>query len=133
MAGKKLFRKLNISTVINAGTTDKEDLKILAKKLGIDNIKINWLKDYDKNYKGPQILNLGNPTIGGSHWIATYSGKYFDPFGIIPPPKLSHLEWIPLQIQSIKSGHCGQYAMLWLYYMIKDEEDQFYNMFTIDV
>ena len=133
MAVKKLFRKINISSVINAGATDKEDLKVLAKKLNISPIKINWLKDYDDSDKGPQILNMGNPNIGGSHWCATYNGKYFDPFGIVPPPNLNNLEWVPLQIQSVKSGHCGQYSLLWLYYMMRGEEDQFYNMFTIDV
>jgi len=131
MAVKKLFRKLNISSVINAGATDKEQLKLLSKKLGIDNIKINWLKGYDKNYKGPQILNMGNPNIGGSHWCAMYNGKYFDPFGLPPAPPLQHLEWVPLQIQSVKSGHCGQYCLLWLYYAMKDEEDQFYNSFNV--
>lgn len=132
MAVKKLFRKINISSVINAGATDKEQLKLLAKKLNIP-VKINWLKDYDPKDKGPQILNLGNPNIGGTHWIATYNGKYFDPFGIVPPPNLNNLEWVSLKIQSVKSGHCGQYCVLWLYYMMRGEEDQFYNMFTIDV
>lgn len=133
MAVKNLFRKINISSVINAGATDRNDLELLAKKLINGPVKINWLKDYDKNNKGPQILNLGNPNIGGSHWCATYNGKYFDPFGLPSPPQLQHLEWVPLQIQSIKSGHCGQYSLLWLYYMMRDEEDQFYNQFTIDV
>lgn len=133
MAVKKLFRKLNISSVINAGATDKEQLKLLSKKLGIDNVKINWLKDYDENDKCPQILNIGNPNIGGTHWCATYNGEYFDPFGIVPPSNLNNLEWVPLQIQSVKSGHCGQYCVLWLYYVMRGEEDQFYNMFTIDV
>lgn len=131
MAVKKLFRKINISSVINAGETSRGDLEALAKKLNIP-VAINWLKDYDKNNKGPQILNMGNPTIGGTHWVATYNGKYFDPFGVVPPSQLQDLEWIPLQIQSIRSGHCGTYAMLWLYYMMRGEEDQFYNLFTID-
>ena len=111
--------------------TTKSDLEFLAKKLNLD-VKINWLKDVDPNDKSAQIINLGNPTIGGSHWTAMYNGMYFDPFGIVPPEKLDHLEWIPLQIQDQNFGGCGNYAVLWLYYAKEGELDQFYNMFNVD-
>lgn len=108
--------------------TTRSDLEFLADRLGLD-VKLTWLRDADPNYKGMQIINLGNEAIGGSHWTATYNNMYFDPFGIVPPEKLDHLEWIPLQIQNMNFGHCGSYCMLWLYYAKFGEIDQFYNLF----
>ncbi len=130
MVLKNLYKKININSIITSGETSRLELELLAKKLDIP-VEINWLKDYDENNKGPQILNMGNPKLSGTHWVATYNGKYFDSFGLPPPPQLQNLEWIPFQIQSIRSAHCGQYAMLWLYYMMRGEEDQFYNMFNV--
>ena len=108
--------------------TTRSDLEFLAKKLNLD-VQINWLKDVDVSDKGMQIINLGNPTISGTHWTCTYDGKYFDSFGLIPPEKLDHLEWIPLQKQNQNYGHCGQYSILWLYYAKEGELDKFYNLF----
>lgn len=130
---KKLIKRYFVSEIIKQPMTTKSDLEFLAKKLGIEPIQIVWLKDADPNYKGARIINLGNPTIGGSHWLGTYDGKYFDSFGLIPPEKLSHLEWVPLQIQNMNFGHCGSYVCLWLYYVMRGEEDQFYNMFQKNI
>lgn len=127
----KLIKHYFVSQIIKKPMTTKSDLEFLAKKLNLD-VKINWLKDVDPNDKSAQIINLGNPTIGGSHWTAMYNGMYFDPFGIVPPEKLDHLEWIPLQIQDQNFGGCGNYAVLWLYYAKEGELDQFYNMFNVD-
>ena len=128
---KKLIKHYFVSQIIKKPMTTKSDLEFLAKKLNLD-VKINWLKDVDPNDKSAQIINLGNPTIGGSHWVAIYNGMYFDPFGIVPPEKLDQLEWIPLQIQDQNFGGCGNYAVLWLYYAKEGELDQFYNMFNVD-
>jgi len=125
---KNLFKKYDINSLISGKGTSKKDLKIIAKKLNIP-VKIIWLKDYNKNDNSPQILNLGNDIIGGSHWIAVYDNKYFDSFGFPPPPGLTHLEYIPFQIQDMDSKYCGQFCLLWLYYIIKNEQDQFYNLF----
>lgn len=125
---KSIFKEFNINKIIKQQMTTRSDLEFLANKLGLDDVKINWLKDY-KDYKGPQILNLGNPTIGGSHWICIYNNKYFDPFGLIPPPQLNHLEWTPLQIQNPNAGYCGTYCVLYLYYAKIGELDRFYNLF----
>ena len=134
MARKSIYKKINLRTIIKSGETSRSDLEALCNKL-FPNVKykIVWLKDYDESFKGPQIINMGSPVIGGTHWIASYNNKYFDSFGISPPPKLSGLEWIPFQIQNIRSGHCGQYVVLWLYYMIIGEEDRFYNQFCINI
>lgn len=127
---KSLSKSYFISQIIKRPMTTRSDLEFLSKKLDLD-VKINWLKDCfnpDK-YKGAQIINLGNPSIGGTHWVAVYNGMYFDPFGMVPPEKLDHLEWIPLQIQNQNFGHCGSYCILWLYYSKIGEIDKFYNLF----
>ena len=127
----KLIKHYFVSQIIKKPMTTKSDLEFLAKKLNLD-VKINWLKDVDPNDKSAQIINLGNPTIGGSHWVVIYNGMYFDPFGIVPPEKLDHLEWIPLQIQNQNFGGCGNYCILWLFYAKEGEIDKFYDIFNID-
>ena len=120
---KKLIKSLSktyfVSEILKKPMTTRSDLEFLAKKLDLD-IQINWLKDCldPLKYKGAQIINLGNPNIGGTHWVAIFNGMYFDPFGMIPPSynNLDKLEWIPLHIQNMNFGHCGSYCILWLYY-----------------
>lgn len=127
----KLIKNYFISDILKKSATTKSELEFLAKKLNIPNIKIEWLKDADPNYKGPRIINLGNNIIGGTHWVATYNNIYFDSFGLPPPPQFENYEWIPLDIQDINYGGCGQYSVLFLYYAIENELDQFYNLFSI--
>ena len=131
MVKKKIIKSYFVSEILKKPMTTRSDLEFLANKLDLD-VEINWLKDcLDPNrYKGAQIINLGNPNIGGSHWTAVYDGKYFDSFGLVPPEKLEGLEWIPLQKQNQNFGNCGQYCILWLYYAKEGELDQFYNLFT---
>lgn len=130
---KKLIKSLSktyfVSEILKKPMTTRSDLEFLLTKLGIEPFRVVWLKDADPNYREAQVINLGNPSIGGSHWTCTYEGKYFDSFGLIPPEKLDHLEWIPLQKQNQNYGHCGQYVCLWLYYAKMDELDKFYNLF----
>lgn len=132
-----MTKKLNISkiysvsSIIKKPMTTKSDLEFLTKKLGLNDVKICWLKDVDINDNSPQIINLGNPQIGGSHWVCIHKNMYFDPFGLPSPTVLSQFERIPLMIQNQRFGHCGSYCVLFLYYSSIDEIDQFYNMFNI--
>ena len=126
-----LSKRYFVSQIIKKPMTTRSDLEFLANKLNLD-VKINWLRDVNPNDKEAQIINLGNPTISGSHWVGTYNGMYFDPFGLVPPEKLDHLEWIPLQIQNQNFGWCGNYVCLWLYYAKEGELDQFYNLFNVN-
>lgn len=128
---KKLIKSFSISHILKQSMTTKSDLEFLADKLNLD-VKISWLKDADPNYKGMQIINLGSPLIGGTHWVASYNNMYFDPFGLYPPEKFLNHEWIPLQIQNFNFGQCGSYCMLWLYYAKIGEIDKFYNLFDIN-
>lgn len=108
------------------------ELKDLANKLGI-NLECIWLKDYSTNDK-PTILNLGNAFTGGTHFVAIYKNQYFDPFGMDPPPivmeKNPIVQWKDVQIQSLKTGHCGIYCVCFLYYAIHDDLETFYKSFT---
>jgi hypothetical protein len=127
-----LTKKYFFSEIIKKPMTTRGDLEFLADRFGIKPLKVEWLKDADPNYKGAQIINLGNPIIGGgSHWTCTYNGKYFDSFGLVPVQKFEDAgyEWIPLQKQNQNYGHCGTYCILWLYYAKIDELDKFYNLF----
>ena len=126
---KSLDKILSVNKIIKQPMTTRSELEYLAQKLNIPNVKVCWLKDCDALPNVNYIINLGNPHIGGSHWCATSQGYYFDPFGIDPPPQLENLQWTPLQIQSIRTGYCGNYCMLWLYYAIRNEQDQFYSAF----
>lgn len=111
--------------------TTKEDLDKIMRILKIDG-NVAWQIDFDKRVPY-QILNLGNGLIGGTHWVAVdnVNKRYFDSFGLPPPPMIPRdYEWIPLQIQDINYGHCGQYATLFLWYSKKNEVDQFFNLFT---
>lgn len=131
---KKIFNSLdpNYKKIIKQDMTTKEDLLLLVDKINLKGLKINWVRDYipDPNIK--QILNLGNDIIGGTHWVSTYKNYYFDPFGLPPAnSKLSNLQWVKFHIQDQKRGSCGQYCLLWLYYMSIGEQDKFYNLFCI--
>lgn len=121
----------SFSSIIRNGMTTKSQLEFLAKKLNIQPLRICWLKDFDPYYKEAQIINLGSPSIGGTHWVCTYNNMYFDSFGLIPPPEIEEVgyQWVPLQKQNHNYGHCGSYCILWLYYAKLGELDQFYNMF----
>lgn len=124
---KQIFKKYLTSKIINSGETTRSELEYLAKKIELD-VKINWKKDILDDPTKLQIINVGSPLIGGTHWVAVYDNKYFDSFGL-PPTIIGNLEWIPFQIQKINQGHCGIYALLYLYYAYHNEIDKFYNLF----
>jgi len=127
-----IYKTFNVSSILKQPMTTRSELEFMAKKLGLEPLRVVWLKDADPDYKEAQIINLGNPSIGGTHWVATYNGSYFDSFGLIPPQKFEDAgyEWVPLQIQNHNYGHCGSYVILWLYYAKIGELDQFYNLFN---
>jgi hypothetical protein len=121
----------NINDLLRSDRTTIEDLYQLGKKMNIPDLRVYWLSDYDKNYQGPQILNLGSSSLDreGTHWVCAYRGNYFDSFGIPPPPALKHLDWVPLQKQDISEGRCGQWCLMFIWYMNHGELDKFYKTF----
>jgi hypothetical protein len=119
--------------VLKKPKTSQEDLVKLLKDSGINNGKVDWSYNFDQSVPY-MILNLGNLTIGGTHWVAADNIKkrYFDPLGASPPSYIPKgYEYNNLQIQDFNFGHCGQYCVLFLVYSKADELDRFYNLFTI--
>lgn len=78
---------------------------------------------------GNYILNLADHDDEGSHWVALNVNPttifYFDSFGIPPPMIIRQLSrgrqiiHNNEQIQNYNSGFCGQYCLLFLYFMSK--------------
>ena len=79
------------------------------------------------------VCNTDNHFKPGNHWVAAYAdtlenGWYFDSFGVWPiiPDHISRLRksfkrlrWNTTHLQSLSSDVCGQYCMIFLYYMSK--------------
>lgn len=79
------------------------------------------------------IANTDNHNRSGSHWVAIFINKkgrgiFFDSYGF--PPKISHFKdrlrknatayvWNTKQLQSFNSKVCGQFCIMFLYYMNK--------------
>lgn len=128
-----IYQSESISSILRRPMTSGNDLTKLAKKLGIV-IQLGWAKDYDptleSNPKVGQIINVDPNEIGGTHWVATYMDKYFDPFGLPAVRQMKHLNWSPLWIQDVDGFHCGQYSLLWIYYNMIGEEDKYFSLFN---
>lgn len=123
---------MNISQILRTPINTDRELHALAKKIGINNLNIVYLYDYKDNMSNnPTIINLGSRLNGGTHFVAVYKDQYFDSFGQIPPhfQNLDKKQWVEIQIQSINEGHCGVYALMFLYYAIHGEIDKFYSIF----
>ncbi|KAG6948483.1 hypothetical protein JG687_00015451 [Phytophthora cactorum] len=75
---------------------------------------------------------MGTPQTGGTHWLAVSNKdkRYFDPLGL-PRPRVIPKDYAyhEIDIQDPRFGHCGQYSVLWLYYLQHGKEDEFYKLF----
>lgn len=123
---------MSVKQILNRSINTDIELKKMAKAIGIGNLEVIWLKDYSEQYLNkPTIINIGNTSTGGTHWVAAYKDQYFDSMGQMPPAYrgLDKKQWAPLQIQRLSQGHCGAYALLFLYYAIRNDIDGFYNIF----
>lgn len=125
---------MKLSQILKRPMNTKDELQSLANKLGFD-IHVQWLNEYDinKDYDIPTVLNIGNNIIGGTHFVAIYKNQYFDPFGIDAPKSITeknnNLHQSHIDIQSIKTGHCGIYCVCFLYYAIHNDIDSFFKSF----
>ena len=124
--------------MLSKGFSTNYDLVKWSQKL---NVKIDGIIYKDELYKLPPkyeffILNLDETGNGGSHWVALYVPKkgdysyYMDSYGIVPPEavkdyskrsKKKDVIYNTKQIQSLRSDFCGQYSLLFLYYMQKEK------------
>ncbi|GMF43526.1 unnamed protein product [Phytophthora lilii] len=117
--------------IIKLSRTTDDQLMQLANSLGVKVDQIDFKQHLDKS-KDYYILNMGTPQIGGTHWLAV-SNKHkacFDPLGL-PRPRLvpKDYSYREVEIQNPRFGHCGQYCVLWLYYLQHGRVDNFYKLF----
>lgn len=128
------------SSLAKADRTTKVELyriwdELTDGKMG--KLLVEWDYKYNKKtmYDRPVIMNLGNPLqMGGTHWVAIWRNKYSDSYGL-PPSEIVIKNgfkgsYNKVQIQGIINGNCGQYALLWLYYIMSGREAEFYSLFT---
>jgi len=77
---------------------------------------------------------MGTPEIGGTHWVAVSNKDklYYDPLGL-PRPVVIPRDYkeINVRIQDYRYGHCGDYVILWLYYLQHNQLGAFYKLFTL--
>ena len=122
---------VSLKQVLSQSVSSDSDLLWLARSIGVrvDQIDFKQYMDREADYA---ILNMGTPQLGGTHWIAVSNKDklYFDPLGL-PPPRLipTDYSYRALDIQNPKYGRCGQYCVLWLWYVQHDKVDDFYRMF----
>ena len=111
-------------------TTDGQLMK-LANSLGVKVDQIDFKQNMDRS-KDYCILNMGNPMIGGQHWMAVSNKDkmYFDPLNL-PRPRVipSNYKSYDETVQNPRFGHCGQYSVLWLYYVQHGKVDDFFKLF----
>ena len=104
-----------------------------------DRIPLRWPRPY------ALIINTDNHDRPGVHWVAVYLNKnghaiFFDSYGM--PPSVSHhhqrirknstrFGWNTKRLQSFNSTVCGQYCVMFLYFMSHGYTlDHFYNLFS---
>ena len=118
-------------------STNNELARYAKKNFGM---AINTVFDEDIQYLHPDtpytIINLGSRKDGGTHWVAMYiNGKnlyYMDSFGQEPPEAVvkfankyrKKIYMNRYEIQSMTSGYCGYYCLLFLYEMSKSTTNQ---------
>ncbi|GMF31634.1 unnamed protein product [Phytophthora lilii] len=111
-------------------TTDDQLLK-LANSLGVKVDQIDYKQHLNRS-KDYCIMNMGTPQIGGTHRLAVSNKHkaYFDPLGL-PRPRVipKDYSYREVEIQNPRFGHCGQYSVLWLYYLQHNKLDKFFKLF----
>jgi hypothetical protein len=122
---------MNVANLLRRAINTDKELYLAAKQIGLKELKVIWLSEYKKTMTGPIIINIGNSSNGGTHFVATFDDFYFDSFGQVPPHVngLDKKQWTELQIQPMGEGHCGAYCLLFLLYATKNRLPQFYSQF----
>ncbi|GMF89028.1 unnamed protein product [Phytophthora fragariaefolia] len=117
--------------IIKLSRTTDDQLMKLANSLGVKVDQIDFKQHLNRS-KDYCILNMGTPQIGGTHWLAVSNKHktYFDPLGL-PRPRVipKDYSYREVDIQDPRFGHCGQYCVLWLYYLQYNKVNEFYKLF----
>ena len=138
--------------MLSKNFTSNYDLARYATELNLPVVAIVYKDDLYKlpNRYGGFILNSDDIGNAGKHWISFFvpkNGKYsyyMDSYGIYPPEavkayskRMGKVDIIfnTKQIQTLRSGYCGSYCLLFLYYMqkkkgsYKDRFNKYLNLF----
>jgi len=122
----------SIRQIIKSSVDSDSDLLKLAGALNVEIDQIDFKHKLKLNVDYA-VLNMGTPSIGGTHWIAVSNKHklYFDPLQL-PPPIVIPREYkqAPFRVQDHRWGHCGDYCVLWLYCLQHDNLQDFYKLFT---
>ena len=122
---------MGVKAVIKLSRTTDNQLLKLAKELGVEVDQIDYQQNFDKS-KDYCILNMGNPQISGTHWLAVSNKDkaYFDPLNL-PRPRVIPNDYKSYNktVQNPHFGHCGQYSVLWLYYLQHGRVADFFKLF----
>jgi hypothetical protein len=122
----------SIQKIINSTRDSDGDLMKLAKAMGVqvDQIVFKQYLDTAKDYS---ILNMGTPDIGGTHWVAVSNKDklYFDSL-CLPTPLIipRNYKQYGFRIQDHRFGHCGDYALFFLYCLQHRKLSEFSQLFT---
>lgn len=115
--------------ILKLSKTTDDQLIELANTLGVEVDQIDFKQNMNRNLDYA-ILNMGN--MSGTHWIAVSNKDkvYFDPLGL-PRPRVipADYSYREIDIQNPQFGHCGQFAVCFLYYLQHGKLDDFYKLF----
>lgn len=118
-----------MNSLFNKPRTSDQDLIKLAREVGLKGLKISFAADVDKNYAGPQILNIDHVGHAGTHWVCLFGTWFFDPLGCPPPPVVARLNpnYAEIQVQNVAESHCGQYCVFWALSKQNNKLYEFYH------
>lgn len=146
------MNKKNINKLINKlideyGISSDKQLINLAKQLKIKVNYIGFAENLPNNINkldGSYIINLGDNSIGGSHWTCFYIEKnmsfYNDSFAGGPEDIV--ISWLAnnniktiiynddFQFQEISETLCGIWCILFLYYMTHSKKKNLIERFN---
>lgn len=120
-----------INNMLNKSATSASDLYKLLHSLNIHDCFVGLINEFDER-KPYQILLIKRSIISMGHWVAVDNRNkiYFDSFGMPPPINIpKSYSYSNLDIQNIRSGHCGQFAVLFIYFAKRNQIPEFYNIF----
>lgn len=105
------------------GLTSDSQLLELAKKMGLPKINyIGFAENIRRLYNGLSIINLGDDSIGGTHWTLLWVDNdnivYFDSYGVPPEdPIIQHSDkrnifYNEKQVQGYSEEYCGVWVLM---------------------
>lgn len=119
--------------LITKGALTESEIRQIAKYYKLPIVSINTIYDFKTPKKdGCYILLISPSPMDNGHWVGLYKfGKnvlYHDTYACPPPEhiqdlcKKMNLAWTTLEIQDLRSQHCGTYVLEWLRNVYKSKD-----------